>query len=538
MNLLTNSNITKTQNLRIEDSVKAISIKKQKTPNYRYIMHRLEGFSEKDYNDMEYDLSEIARIIDTEAYVQAAFRKKRQLILKNGFKFESKSERNLNYIKKRLEDFEYVTSQTFQDLLSEMTENIVNFSNCFILKYRKEESSNGLIRYRESGSEIKPIAGLFVLAAPTIDTAANPKTGQIVKYRHRIREPYSRQFKPEDIFHMFDNKRVGMTIGTPVIEAVKDDIFLLRSIEQNTEALINRHANPFTLIRVGTDKFPARVLGDGMSEIDVYADLLDNMDEEGGAAVPHRVDVKYLGAESQALRLEPYLNIFKQRVLSGIAIAESDFGNGSNISGTSGEIVSHSLKEDVRSLQTTIENFVSNYIFNEILLESPYYRDQQWIPEKERVYIKFLEPDFDKKIKIESHYLLMYTSGLISQEAALKKLDLSLEDKGIGQESSNSNNNSVKNSISNNIIEPKNQHNIKDSLNMSTYKSITNYYHKEYEGFLQNLLEYFEEDIILSNETYIRKIYERLDLILRENGVETVNNYVEDSIFSLLSENT
>lgn len=537
MTLLLNSNINKTQTLRIEDSVKAISIKKQKTPNYRYIMHRLEGFSDKDYNDMEYDLSEIARIIDTEAFVQAAFRKKRQLILKNGFKFESKNNRNLKYIKGRLEDFEYVTSQIFEDLLEEITENIVNFSNCFILKYRKEESSNGLIRYRDSGSEIKPIAGLFVLAAPTIDTAANPKNGQIVKYRHRIREPYSRQFKPEDIFHMYANKRVGMTIGTPIIEAVKDDIFLLRSIEQNTEALINRHANPFMLVRVGTDKFPARMLGDGVSEIDVYADLIDNIDEEGGASVPHRVDVKYLGAESQALRLESYLKIFKERVLSGIAIAESDFGNGSNISGTSGEIVSHSLKEDVRSLQKTIENFVSNYIFNELLLEAPFYRGKQWIPEEERVYIKFLEPDLDKKIKIESHYMLMYTSGLISQEAALKRMDLEESEKGLGLENNtaNSNNNSVKNSISNNIIEPKNQHNIKDSLNISTHTPITNYYNKDYNTFIENILEYFEEDIVKENENYIKKIFDRLDFILDNNGLETVNTYVEDCLFSLIN---
>lgn len=43
---------------------------------------------------------------------------------------------------------------------------MVNFNNCFVLKYRKEESSSGLLRELPNGKEFKPIAGLFILAAP------------------------------------------------------------------------------------------------------------------------------------------------------------------------------------------------------------------------------------------------------------------------------------------------------------------------------------------------------------------------------------
>lgn len=530
MSVLLKTNLKTNSSLRIEDAGKALSLKKQKTPNYRYIMHRLAGFSEEEYNDMEYDLSESARILDTEAFVQASFRKKRQLILKNGYQFNSKNERNLEYIKKRLDDFEYVTSQSFHDLLTEIVENLVNFNNCFILKYRKEESSAGLIRTKDTGAEIKPIAGLFVLASPTIDTATHKKSGQIIRYRHRITDNYSKQFRPEDIYHIAENKRVGITIGTPPLEAVKDDILLLRSIEQDTESLIHRHANPFMLVQVGSDKTPARVLGDGTSELDVYASLIDNIDEEGGAAVPHRVDVKYLGAESQALRLETYLEYFKKRVMLGLCISEFDLG------GNADEEASTSLKEDVRSYQKTIENFISNYIFNEILLESPYYRNKQWIPQDERVYINFLEADLDKRIKIESHYLLLYQSGLITKEAAIRKMEFDEDDLGTGLDVNSSNNNSVKSTISNNIIEPKNQHNlsITDSLTISHYKSLTNYYSSDYNEFLKKLKEYFPEDIIDNNLLKIKTMYKRLDYLLTHFGMETVNNYVENTIFSLL----
>lgn len=540
MSVIFKTNIKNKSSLRIEDASKAMSLRKQKTPNYRYIMHRLAGFSEEEYNDMEYDLSESARIIDTEALVQGSFRKKRQLILKNGYQILSKNQRNLDYIESRLCDFEYVTSQSFRDFLSEVVENIVNFNNCFILKYRKEESSAGLIREKDSGAEIKPIAGLFVLAAPTIDTATNSKTGQIVRYRHRVNVNYSKQFRPDDIYHMFENKRVGVTIGTPPLEAVKDDILLLRSIEQDTEALIHRHANPFMLIQVGTDNSPTRVLGDGTNELDIYADLVNNMDENGGAAVPHRVNVKYLGAESQALRLESYLAYFKNRVLTGLCTSEVDLGSGSGVSGTTADVISNSLKEDVRSYQKTVENFITNYIFTELLLESPYYKDTQWIPYDERVSLNFIEPDLDKRIKIESHYLLLYQSGLITKEAAIKKMEFDEEDLGTGLPAGTNTNNSVKSTISNNIVSNKNQHNlsITDNLKINHYKSLTNYYNSDYNIFIENLRDYFDDDIIDDNILYINNMYKRLGDLLLTYGSEVVNNYIESSLFSLITENT
>lgn len=540
MSVLLKTNIKNNSSLKIEDAKQAISLKKQKTPNFRYVMHRLAGFSSEEYSDMEYDLSESARIIDTESFVAASFRKKRQLILKNGYQILSNNKRNLAYINSRLCDFEYVTSQSFRDLLAEMVENLVNFNNCFILKYRKEDSSSGLVREKETGADLKPIAGLFVLASPTIDTATNTKSGQIVRYRHRITETYSKQFRPIDIFHMHENKRVGITISAPPLEAVKDDILLLRSIEQDAEALIHRHANPFMLVQVGSDKSPARLLGDGTSELDVYASLVDNIDEEGGAAVPHRVDVKYLGAESQALRLESYLSYFKQRVLTGLCTSEIDLGNGSGTSGSTAESVSNSMKEDVRSYQKTIENFVSNYIFNEILLEAPFYKNSQWIPYEERVSLNFIEPDLDKRIKIESHYLLLYQSGLITKEAAIRKMEFEEKDLGPGLDINNNNNNSVKNSVKNNIVSPKNQNNLKitDSLTISHYKPIVNYYRQDYNTFVDNIKNYFPEEIIDNNILVIDTMYKNLEALLADLGLEYVNNYIENTLFSILLKNT
>lgn len=101
MDIVLNTNIRHNRVFSIEDAQKALSLKLN-TPNYRYVMHRITGGSET-YNDMEYDLSESSRIIDSESIVSGIFKKKRQLILKNRFELSSPSERNLEYIKQNNE---------------------------------------------------------------------------------------------------------------------------------------------------------------------------------------------------------------------------------------------------------------------------------------------------------------------------------------------------------------------------------------------------------------------------------------------------
>lgn len=529
MNVVLNTNLRNTSSFSIEDAQKAIQFKQVSTPNYRYIVHRLMGFSPEEYTDMEYDLSESSRILDTEAFVAETFRKKRQLILKNGFIFDSKDKKNLEYIKKRLQEFEFVSEKTFRDFLSEVVENMVNFNNCFILKLRNENISSGEIRSLPSGKEFKPIAGLYVIASPTVDTANNPKTGTILKYRHRITERYSKQFKPSDIYHIFENRRTGMTIGTPPLEAVRDDILSLRSIEQYTEDMIRKNASPFVHVKVGSDKQPARLLGDGTSEVDVYSSIIDNMEYTGGVATPHRVEIDYKGSESRAMRLESYLKYFKERVLSGLSVSAADLGGEQG-----GDGVFESLREDVRAYQDTISHFISNYIFTELLLESPRYRNKFYIPEDERVSLKFVEADEDRRIKIESHQLNMFVSGLISKEAAIRgtiyeKKDLQ-PDPPPEDTSQVNKTNSVKASIKNNVISPTNQHTpstaIKDNL------VFDNYFNNDYTKFREKMIDSFPT--FDGFERYIKQLHKKALEMKEEHSINKVNDFIESAMLSIL----
>lgn len=76
--------------------------------------------------------------------------------------------------------------------------------------------------------------------------------------------------------------------------------------------MIRKNAAPFTHVQVGTDALPARMLeGEDISEVDVYANIIDNLDYTSGVATPHRVKISYLGSESVAMRLEDILIILR-----------------------------------------------------------------------------------------------------------------------------------------------------------------------------------------------------------------------------------
>lgn len=532
MSILLRTNIGNDKGLAIQDAAQAIQFRTSSTPNYRYMMHRLAGMSYESYNDMEYDLTETARILDTEAFVAETFRKKRQLILRNGFVFECEDKKNLEYIKTRLQELEYVAQMSIEDLVEEITESMVNYNNCFLVKYRSEINSSGNVRQIPSGKQFKPIAALYTLSAPTIDTATNSKTGVIKRYRHRVSSMYSREFRPEDIYHMYINKRVGMTIGTPGLEAVRDDILSLRSIEQYVEDMIRKNAAPFTHVQVGTDSLPARMLENNVSEVDVYANIIDNLDYTSGVATPHRVKISYLGSESVAMRLEGYLTHFKNRVLAGLSVAEADLGGKQ-----SGKDVFESLKGDVRAYQDSIGRFITDYIFTELLLESDRYSNKFYIPKKERVVFKFLDPDEDRRIKQESHNLNLFVSGLITKSAAIRgtrftEADLQPDPPPELVSKSNVNKvNSVRASIKNNVIAPVNQHTdklntpVKDSLSLS-------FFSENFDDFLYNIEEEFP--LSLFNIDILGEIHDKsIDLEL-EHGIKYADEWISATLFALV----
>lgn len=384
----------------------------------------LNSRSSSYFRDHEYDLNEIGRIVDTEAFVSRAFTKKVTLIFKEGFLIDSKDSKNLEYVKRRLREIEFVSNRSFRKLIKEAALNLVMFHNFYVVKVRKKAASSGKMRQLGAGREreVPPVAAYFNIAPETVQVRVND-AGEPVRFRQNLLTGRYREFPDYNVIHGYYNRRTGFTMGTPSLEALKDDIMALRRIEESVETLIYKNLFPIIHVKVGTEKSPAKSLPDGTTEVSLATTMLRNIEDNGGVVTSERVEIDAVGSESQALRVEAYLQHFKKRVFAGLGMSGIDFGDGDATGRATGEVLSSSLKDSVTDYQRELEEIITREIFDELLMESGRYQFEYEIPEEERVIMTFNTIDVDEKIKKETHCINAINTGLLTSDEARKDLN-------------------------------------------------------------------------------------------------------------------
>lgn len=384
--------------------------KQVKNPTLSFFGPKLDNVKATYWQSHAYDLYEYGRIIDTESFVARAFNKKAALMFKNGYTIMSENDKNAKYIAQRINEISYVTGKPFDLFLKETAMNLITFHNAYIVRARDPNNSTGKeVVY--GNTTRKPIAGYFNLPPETVQVKVDD-SGKVLEYREYISASRYVVYRASDVIHIHFNKRTGFLMGTPPLEAVKDDILALRRIEESIETLIYKSLFPIIHVKVGTDKNPAKVFPDGTSEVDIATGYLKNIEDDGGIVTSEKIDIKAIGAESLALRVESYLSHFKERVFIGLGMSGIDFGVGDGSGRATGEVLSESLKESVMSYQDVFSVFISEYIIKELLYESGKYKGIYLIPEEDQVYFEFNDLDVASKIKLESHELNKLTQGI------------------------------------------------------------------------------------------------------------------------------
>ena len=417
-NIITSSNYSSAPKINdsIANTVKPVLIGREitKSPVLSFFGPRVNSVSNyTEFTPHEYDLYEYSRIIDTEAIVYKAFERKKSLMFKNGYLLTSDSDDNISYIKQRLKEFHYVSGKSFEGFVEELAYNLIMFHNAYVLMYRDLDKSTGK-SISVGNEEIEPLAALFNMPTESIERKLKDD-GSVSRYKQKISYTKYRTFSPKIIRHLTYNKRPGFTMGTPPLEAVKDDIIALRRIEESVETLIYKSLFPIIHVKVGTETHPATTLRDGSSEVSAMSKVLKEIDDSGGVVTSERVEIKSIGAESMALRVESYLEYFKNRVMIGLGVSTTDLGIGDSSGKATGSIISQTLKEAVIDMQRVVARFITEEIFSDLLVESGKYKAKYMIPEEDMVTLSFNSVDHDSQIKIESHWLNLANSKMISQ---------------------------------------------------------------------------------------------------------------------------
>lgn len=478
----------------------------------------------KRYVSGEYNLFEYGRILDTEALAAKAVSRKIAVTFRNGWSIKSDNVKFLKRIRQRLKEIEFVTDTSIDTLLDQIVRTLYIHNNCYILITRSAKSSTS------KGNNKQPIAGLSVLPVETVDILLDPN-GNILGYKQRV-GAWKKEYTKDEVVHIAMDKRPGMILGTPPLEYVKDDIIALRKIEENVELLIDRSIFPLLHAKVGNESNPATILQDGTSEVDHIAWKLETIDKTGGLATNERVEIKAIGAESLALRVESYLNYFKSRVLMGLGVSAIDLGEGDSSGRSTGEVLSLNIIDTVEQYQKTVETFF-NRIFMEMLYDDKMIKNTYTIAEEDEVYLDFHPSSQEKDIKTGSHYADLYGKGVITINEAREKIGKKAlakdQEKDMFHKRTEEKDEGSK--LSGNVAKPTNQH-TKSSLDMKIPKSLVSNETRNYAlskiSSIIDRLEYGinDEGLIKISERVLDRLMSNITLSQEETIKEEVTNYI------------
>jgi len=375
--------------------------------------------SRHTWEEAEYDLWEPGLIEDTESYFRQFIRKKKGLAFKEGYEFIGKDPETIGYILDRFSWIEAAQGKSMRQLLKEAMHELLQKSNCYWIKIRKTNSSNGKLR-RVGGRLLQPVAGYFIAPAETIQVRRK-NDGTIVKARQLMPNgKKGEEINGIDIVHFTLDKKVGHPIGTPIIEPVKDDIRTLRRMEEHVDLLIYQHLFPLFQYIVGTKDKPAMVYPDGTSEVDVVERKVEFLPPEGVIVTPERHEVKLIGADGKALKAAELLEYFKKRVFSGFGSSAVDFGEGDTSNKATANTLSGNTIDDVKDIQDDLEMQFDWQVLRELLLEggfnfNPLHRDHE-------VRLHFKEIDLEAKMKVENHVAQMFEQYIINEDEARQEI--------------------------------------------------------------------------------------------------------------------
>ena len=358
----------------------------------------------------EYNFSEIGIAKETEPLVARAAERKIELALKEGYSFGGKNPRTVDYLKQRMSEITYCGDCTTESLVEQMLTDLTDYSNFWGVWVRDARRSSGRRRII-NGRSVPPISAVFPVPAETVMLKHDEK-GNIVAIAQESWGSSKRVvWGNNNFFHMKRNYRLGMSVGTPALIPVFDDIEALRRIEEDVEILLYQHLFPLYHHKVGNDKLPASDYPDesGKNEIEQVKETWGKMPTEGSLVTSHRHEINVLGARSAAIEAYNYLVYFKSRVLGGIGISGLDIGEASTSNRSTSDSLSRVLVDGVKYLQRKMKHQFEQYVIRSLMLESTF-PEREVLLEENCVFLEFSEIDIDSKIKKENHANTMFTA--------------------------------------------------------------------------------------------------------------------------------
>ena len=367
---------------------------------------RREWFSRPEYN-----LQEIRDAAEADSYVKISLSKTSYLIYKAGWKFKSENQEAIDYLEQRFKVMSYCTDVPMDILMQGIADDLVKYSNAFLLKSRVEKIPGVKAT---SITDDGMIVGGYTRVDPCSIKIKRDKHGNIMKYEQGF-GGNKKQFKPQDVIHFYLDKDANNAFGTPRIIAALEDVKLLRKIEGNVTALIYRFAMPLYQWKIGIPEVGFQGTDEEIAKAkyEIESGSLD-----GVFITNEKTEIKAIGSEGTAMNMQPYLKYFEDRVFSALGVSAAQMGRGG--AKQDADSMEQQVHDTVKFIQRMMSEFIEKKILMELLLEggfNPFEKDSY-------VDYVFEEISLETKIKKENHEINKYQSNVTTYPEARRRMGL------------------------------------------------------------------------------------------------------------------
>lgn len=363
------------------------------------------------FNRPEFNLQEIRDAAEADSYVKISLSKTSYLIYKAGWKFKSENQDAIDYLEQRFKIMSYCTDVPMDILMQGIADDLVKYSNAFLLKCRVEKIPGvKATPLNDDGM----IVGGYTRVDPCSIRIKRDKHGNIMKYEQGV-GGNKKQFKPEDVIHFYLDKDANNAFGTPRIIAALEDVKLLRKIEGNVTALIYRFAMPLYQWKIGIPEVGFQGTDEEIAKAkyEIESGSLD-----GVFITNEKTEIKAIGSEGTAMNMQPYLNYFENRVFSALGVSAAQMGRGG--AKQDADSMEQQVHDTVKYIQRMMSEFIEKKILMELLLEGGYN------PFDKNNYVDYVfeEISLETKIKKENHEINKFQSNVTTFPEARRRMGL------------------------------------------------------------------------------------------------------------------
>ena len=409
-------------NLPITEADVKLPKQSKKLPSFKNLLMQIKAvgyinnntYRREKFERCEYNLSEIRDASEADSYIKIALTKYSYMIFKAGWTLKSENQQAIDYIMYRWRLMSYQTNKPMDILFQELADDLVRYSNAFLIKARVDKMPVGCkVKATGVDSTGRPVGGYFRVDPSSIKIKRD-KHGNVLKYEQG-RGENKKQWSKEDVIHIYMDRDGNNAYGTPRIIAALDDVKLLRKIEGNMVALIHRFSMPLFHWKIGIPQSGFQATD---AEIRRAKSEIEGSSLDGLIITNEKTEIKAIGSEGSAMNMAPYLEYLENRVFSALGVSASQMGRGG--AKQDADSMEQQIHDTVKYIQRMLARFIEHDIINELLLEGGF---DIFEPINSVEYV-FEEISLETKIKKENHEMLKYQSNVTTFEEGRRRMGL------------------------------------------------------------------------------------------------------------------